>query len=134
SDYRPGLYREMWEATGAATLLLGLVVYGQWRLQHPPFEKGPRGTAIQADIPQDAKMAERDELFVRYDKLCRTAAGRADLVVWPETCYPFAYCWLAPGTNPAAADPQFLADVRKSRELLAEAAGAWKTNVLLGLS
>src|SRR5207244_1128059 len=63
-----------------------------------------------------------------------TAAGRADLVVWPETCYPYSYCWLAPGTDPATADPAFRDDVRQSRRLLAEAAGLWKTTTLPGLS
>jgi apolipoprotein N-acyltransferase len=133
-DYRPGFYREMWEATAVVALLLTFFIYGMNRLQHPPFEKGPRVTAIQADIPQDAKMTDTTTLFRRYDNLSRTAASRADLVVWPETCFPFPYFTVARGIDLDAVPQEFQKDITISRENLAVAAEGWRTNVLLGLT
>ena len=45
-----------------------------------------RVAAIQADVPQSAKMTDSGGLFAQYNPLCIAAArDRADLVIWPET-------------------------------------------------
>jgi apolipoprotein N-acyltransferase len=130
--YQPGYVKEMYAASWVAVLFLGLIGYGVQRVLHPPFDPGPRVTALQADIPQNTKMEDLDGLFTRYDRLCVPAARRADLVVWPETCFP--YSWYARKTNdtPPAV---FLENLGKRTQQLEEkAAGDWKTNVLLGLT
>ncbi|MGL4420417.1 MAG: apolipoprotein N-acyltransferase, partial [Gemmataceae bacterium] len=132
--YQLGFFREMWQASLVAIMLAGLVAYGATRIQHPPFEKGPRIAAIQADIPQDLKMQDQDELFRRYDELTLRVAARADLVIWPETCYPISYVVVHPNTDSASASADFRKDVIRSRTLLEKSAQRWKTNVLLGVS
>ncbi|HEY2785514.1 MAG TPA: apolipoprotein N-acyltransferase [Fimbriiglobus sp.] len=136
-----------------ATAVAGFAVaapfcYGLIRTQHPPFAAGPRVAAIQADVGQDAKMTNLDGLFERYNRLCLGVAARADLVVWPETCYPFE--WWTIGPEPAAqAENPVLRNGPVSRAWVkyfatgeavgirkpdVEFAGPWKTNVLLGLN
>jgi apolipoprotein N-acyltransferase len=138
ADTRIGFYREMWSSALVATALMAAVAYGTTRVQHPAFEKGPRITAIQADIPQDLKMTNEDLLFDTYRKLCATAATRADLVVWPETCSPFRWYDAAPGTDFDSSDPAWqeyrLRMLDRRRKYAAVVREDWKTNVLLGLS
>ena len=100
-EYKFGFYREMWAATVAVGFLLGIIGYGGGQLQHPEFPVGPRIAAVQGDIPQDAKMGDPKNLFLTYKELTDRAALRADLVVWPETCFPYSLNVVAPGTDPS---------------------------------
>jgi apolipoprotein N-acyltransferase len=133
-DHRIGFYREMLASAAVATALMAAVAYGTTRLQHGDFEKGPRVTAIQGDFTQDLKMNNEELLFQTYLKLCDSAAKRADLVVWPETCCPFKWFSLAPGTDPKTVDIGYLNWMQKREgEFRQLASQGWKTNVLVGL-
>jgi apolipoprotein N-acyltransferase len=75
-------------------------------------------------------------------------APRADLVVWPETCYPFEWWTIAPGQE-SSAGKEAVELVPRTHALVkflatgdraafpakgVEIPGAWRTNVLLGLN
>ncbi|HVL16286.1 MAG TPA: apolipoprotein N-acyltransferase [Gemmata sp.] len=129
------------------TLFLASVAYGFVRLQHPAFAAGPKVAAIQGSVPQSDKMGDRTGLFRTYNQLCLRATPDHDLVVWPETCYPWNYTTIAPGVDPATAPELTAEDVVQTRDfLLYFSAGIkpaegklrndlpppWRANVLLG--
>ena len=97
-------HRELW-VTALAFGSFGLTMgYGTYRLIHPAFEVGPRVAALQESIPQNAKMGDQIGLFDKFDNLCRRAAdagNRPDLILWPETCYPFADITLTGDAKPS---------------------------------
>ncbi|CAN5168576.1 apolipoprotein N-acyltransferase [soil metagenome] len=135
SDTRIGFFREMWTSAAATVSVMIGVAYGTQKLQHPDFEKGPRVTAIQGNFPQDLKMNNEDLLFKTYLDLCASAAKRADLVLWPETCCPYKWYSVAAGTDPKSVDDKFLAMMKaRQGEFARLAVSEWKTNVLVGLS
>jgi apolipoprotein N-acyltransferase len=118
--------------------------------QPTEFAPGPRIAAIQGDVGQSDKMGDQGGLFARYNRLCvEAAATGVDLVVWPETCYPFNWWTIAPGIDPAAV-PGEMARLVVSRRAFVRAfatgpvpgvvvppelaAPPWRTNVLLGLN
>jgi len=138
-------HRETVVTAGTALFALVVVGYGTYRMIHPPFANGPRVSALQESISQDEKMQEPDALFEHYDTLCKGAAEaspKPDLVIWPETCYP--YIWYQPTRSalPAEALPETAtwAQIQKSmdddaRTLVGgRARKNWGANVLLGLS
>lgn len=143
-----GYTREFIATAAAGFAATALLSYGIVRIQHAPFEEGPRVAAIQADIEQADKQTDLRGLFDRYNRLCLGVASRADLVVWPETCYPFE--WWTKGPEPAAAAPHpNLENVPESQRWVRYFAtgqvegirrpdvpveGFWKTSVLLGLN
>lgn len=88
------------------TLLIGgNLVYGAYRLSTAHFRMGPRLALLQTNFEQRYKMGgdpltilERIEhLIVR----ATAAQPRPDLIVWPETAYPFGYIVTDPATPPA---------------------------------
>lgn len=101
--WRPGIYRAEFMATAGALLVLGgLVVYGSFRLLHPPFDAGPTVALLQDDLSHARTQFDAPLVFSRYDQRCRDAArGDPDLIVWPECCYPFADVTVK-GANPPA--------------------------------
>lgn len=133
--HRPGFYREMWSATIAVMGFLLTYGYGMFRLKHDEFPVGPRVSAIQADFTQDLKMDDPVQLFQVYDKLCTEAARRADLVIWPETCYSPEYTVVSAkrGAKRGAKLPENIQIGLQDNAALEEHAFRnWKTNVLLG--
>ncbi len=132
--YRPGYFREMWVGSVAILSFTLAFTYGMSRLQHPEFKLGPRVAAIQADIPQDTKMGDTKKLFADYNELCEQVAARADLVIWPETCYPVGYQDFSP-TASRENLPKEIRDGLEDNALLERHANTrWRTNVLLGTS
>lgn len=130
-EYKPGFYREMWSASFAVLFLLLTYGYGMFRMKHDEFERGPRVAAIQADFTQDLKMGEPVALFQAYDQLCQAAARRADLVVWPETCYSPEYTVVT--GKPRGELPAGIKNgLKDNADLEAYAFQNWRTNVLLG--
>jgi apolipoprotein N-acyltransferase len=106
--WRPHTFhRELW-VTALAVGFFGVTLgYGTYRLIHPPFDVGPRVAAIQENVPQNEKMGDHIGLFDKHDELCRQAANsfdRPDLILWPETCYPFADVTLTNGADWHALD------------------------------
>jgi apolipoprotein N-acyltransferase len=145
---RPSLARLVPLSLCVGGLLVAAVAYGTG--QPTEFAPGPRVAAIQVDVTQDDKMGDRGGLFDRYNRLCLTAAAAGpDLVIWPETCYPFGWWTVAPGVPPDRVPGEFAKSVRDLNGAVrffaaGPVAGAtipwkvlyppWRTNVLLGLN
>ncbi len=100
--WRPPIYRaELMSVAGALLVVGGLMTYGGTRLLHPPFDTGPKVSLLQSDLDHDLVQTDGPLLFSRYDQLAREAArSKPDLIVWPESCFPFWDVRLK-GTSPA---------------------------------
>ena len=139
-------------AAVGTTLLLALVLgYGVYRLEHEPFEAGPRVALIQGNIPQAVRNARNDadqeearkavgNMYKHHTDLANTAALRRpppELIIWPETSYPWTWVMRAPDAGGAQTEEEAAAwgalegEVRKD---FAGMARAWRAYVLLGLN
>jgi apolipoprotein N-acyltransferase len=123
------------QAAAVLALLVATLAYGSWRLSQDTFAEGPRLALVQGNIDQrirnDAGGGEaeaRDKaasLIVRdYMGLSDLAARyRPDLIVWPETSWPYEWVETAPGVP----DPEIAALAR-------EYARRWRTDLLAGMN
>jgi apolipoprotein N-acyltransferase len=97
-----------------AVLLAANVTYGTYRIASAQFRPGPRLALIQSNLIQRYKLkAEASELLAIYQHLVDRAAAampHPDLIVWPETAYPYGF---------VAIDPELSKDdfARQSRQL-----------------
>lgn len=86
-----------------AAMAGGCLIYGVYRLSSARFREGPRVALLQTNFEQRYKMGgDPVMLLERLQHLIEraaTAAKRPDLIVWPETAYPYGYIF----TDPAAA-------------------------------
>jgi apolipoprotein N-acyltransferase len=92
----PRLTRPMAMRVGSMALALAVVVtYGLVRLATARFEPGPRVALLQSSLMQRYKMGKKiDEILAVYLGLIDRAAKaepKPDLIVWPETSYPYGY-------------------------------------------
>ena len=80
------------------------VGYGTYRLASARFRPGPRLALLQSNLIQRYKMsAGPEELIAIYRRLIDRALrspGRPDLIVWPETSYPYGYVAIDPEPRP----------------------------------
>ena len=86
-------------------LMGGNLVYGAYRLSTAQFRAGPRLALLQTNFEQRYKMGG-DPLTIleRIEHLIERAIAaqpRPDLIVWPETAYPYGYIVTDPATPPA---------------------------------
>lgn len=85
-------------------LVVGAFVYGGFRLNNARFEEGPRIALLQTNFEQAYKMGgEPHAILSKLESLAVRAAGhdpKPDLVVWPETSYPFGTIEIDPATPP----------------------------------
>lgn len=95
---RPGPRAAVGEAgpalAWAAGLAAGVLLFGAWRLGHPPGPAGEPVTwgTVQVSMPQDVKWDPQfqSEIMDRLEALSvDAAAGGARVIVWPETAIPY---------------------------------------------
>ncbi len=111
----PTLRRLIPSSITVAALFGGAIFYGLMKLDHEPFEDGPRVALLQGSVPQDVKNEKGDLLGDTYYALYEQAANatpKPDLVVWPETCCPYAWYQPERGSKWEQADAQFLVEAR----------------------
>ncbi len=110
---------------------LGLVVlgalatlgYGAFRIQTAQFRPGPRVAMLQSGEVQEYNSDQTKSaqaLYQLYSNMVETAISRRpkpDLIVWPETSYPFGHVNIDPNLDPKAFDEQV-------KSFLPEAIGA----------
>ena len=99
-------------------LVLGLLAatlgYGAARLGAARFRPGPRVALLQSNLIQRYKnSAEPRDILAAYERLVLLAlqqepAERPDLIVWPETAYPWGFVALDARLEPAAFASQIL--------------------------
>ncbi|QEH38201.1 Apolipoprotein N-acyltransferase [Aquisphaera giovannonii] len=122
----------------AGGLVLAAVGYGSVRIASSSFRDGPRVALLQTNFEQRYKMGAEPELIREsIGRLVEKAAAgtpRPDLIVWPETAYPYRFIMV---------DPAVPADEMKRQ--VAAVAGArsveswldfrrWNDEVLHGLA
>jgi apolipoprotein N-acyltransferase len=99
------------QGVALAALLAATVIYGNSQLAHTEFQTGPTVAMLQSDIDTHIRNqtdggAERaSSILATYNRLSDRAYWREspDLIVWPETSYP--YTWLVlPEKGSATAD------------------------------
>src|SRR5262249_13172862 len=146
---QPAPRRTSLVASSALVLLVftGFFAYGAWRLGQQDFRDGPRVALVQGNLDQrlrtdssgpegGARSLAAGGMMKHYAGLARRAAAyKPELIVWPETSWPFDWEQIAPGA-PAKEAPE---EVRKWDELCRREAieyfGArFGTPMLLGLN
>lgn len=88
---------------GAA--LAATIGYGVFRVNTARFEPGPKVGLLQSSLMQRYKMGRTaDEILAQFNALVGRAAGsdpRPDLIVWPETSYPYGMVAIDPAVGDA---------------------------------
>jgi apolipoprotein N-acyltransferase len=86
-------------------LLGGSLLYGVYRLSTAQFRTGPRLALLQTNFEQryknNGELPAIVHMLERIQHLVDRAAGsepRPDLLVWPETSYPYGYTAIDPAT------------------------------------
>jgi apolipoprotein N-acyltransferase len=145
-------------------LIASTLAYGYSRLDHGPFENGPRVAMLQSDLEQSVKMGRGGETLVKQhmlkllNDLKQAPTGDfPDLIVWPETTFDDDWFDVAPGIDANDAPPGlrhkiFLQSVAATHDeaslkklpkewqdeirptALYETVNAFRTNHLLGLN
>lgn len=113
--------------------LIGTTIYGFWRLGQDRLAPGPRIALIQGNLDQRLRndsavsedAAERMGLHFR-DLSDLSAFYRPDLIVWPETSWPYEW-----QENEAEADGPNTGRNQVMAERMAE---RWHTNLLVGMN
>jgi apolipoprotein N-acyltransferase len=112
-------------------LLASNAAYGTYRLNTAQFRPGPRVALLQSNLSQRYKMkSNASELLAVYQQMVDRAvnmAERPDLIVWPETAYPYGYVVMDPELTEGAF-------ARQARQLSAQLSPQDWMNKLAGVS
>jgi apolipoprotein N-acyltransferase len=112
------------QAVAVVVLVGGALGYGFWRLGQSAFDPGPSIALVQGNVDQrirnEASQPDRQtdapqQMWQHFDALSRQAAAqhpRPDLIVWPETSYPYPWGELA-DDFPEEALPRPFAELRQ---------------------
>ncbi len=86
-------------------LLGGTLVYGAYRLSTANFRAGPRLALLQTNFEQRYKQSGDPMMLIdRIQRLIERAAEskpKPELIVWPETAYPFGFITVDPAVGPS---------------------------------
>jgi apolipoprotein N-acyltransferase len=91
-----------------AVALLVVLGYGALRLK-TTFRPGPRIALLQSNMKQERHMGDTEAIFWTYHRLVKKALEapeRPDLIVWPETSYPYGFIVFDPDLSPEALERQ----------------------------
>jgi apolipoprotein N-acyltransferase len=76
-------------------LLGGALCYGAFRVSSAQFRDGPKLALLQSNIEQKRKnKGDAEKIIAEFAALVERALARSDrpdLIVWPETAYPFGF-------------------------------------------
>jgi apolipoprotein N-acyltransferase len=135
------------QAVVVAAALAVVLAYGGWRLGQAEFADGPRVALLQTCIPQgdrnaaDMALPDRDwateSIAVQTHRLTRQAvqaSPKPDLVIWPETTFPWDWLEVGPGAPPGKELEQFNVLLHDHQRRARDLAAFTGTNILLGLN
>jgi apolipoprotein N-acyltransferase len=123
-----------------AALLTAVLLYADWRLGQNRygrgFGRGPRVALIQGNVPQQIRndLSLGDLMTTHFLALCDLASRQGpkpDLIVWPETSFPGAWCETQAGAPPHP--PDWDDQVKECQDVYPKLVEPWGTSVLLGL-
>ena len=84
--------------------------YGAIRVSSARFHDGPRLALLQSNIEQKHKnKGNADPIITEFTELVDRALAhreRPDLIVWPETAYPYGFISVDPAIEPATLEKQ----------------------------
>jgi apolipoprotein N-acyltransferase len=126
-------------AQGLAVLgiLLGVLGYGVWRMDQAAYTPGPRVALLQGNLDQQIRNdLSASEFFEdHFVSLCDLAkVFRPELIVWPETSYPYEWQEVAPDVAPGDVPEGWRNKDAASRNFAKTVATRWETSVLMGLN
>jgi apolipoprotein N-acyltransferase len=95
----------------SVTILIGATLcYGAFRVSTARFRDGPKLALLQSNLMQGHKFErDRSEVLAGFQSMIKRAIarhGRPDLIVWPETSYPFGFIRVDPAIAPADLEAQ----------------------------
>lgn len=149
-DEAPGTLPRL-SAFAVAALVLAVIGYGFVRLQHEPFDDGPRVALLQGNIEQGVRISRNandpDEaknavttMLRHHEELAIQAAveHQPDLIIWPETSFPFPWIIL-PDEKPENVEEAKWSARTSSLEAIRDKhivpmGQNWRSYVLLGLN
>ena len=83
-----------------ASLMVATLCYGAYRISTSSFHDGPRVALLQSSLIQRYKegksAAEILQLYRNLVEKARNLSPPPDVIVWPETSYPFSYTAIDP--------------------------------------
>ena len=92
------------------------ISYGSFRITTSQFRDGPRLALLQSNIPQELKNGrDWEKILEEFKHLVEIAVrkkDRPDLIVWPETSYPYGYISIDPSVTTGALQDQIRDSVR----------------------
>lgn len=101
--------------------LMFALVYGVYRVRSAAFVDGPTVALMQSNLIQSLNTGrdpnETSQYFTGLVERAMATGRKLDLVVWPETSYPFGYVTIDPALDPTELD-------RQVRELDPDSTGA----------
>lgn len=90
----------LWRSCIAFLALLLAELYGIARVMSAPATKGPRVILVQTNLPQSLKDGDAQRSLDHLLDVTKLAKGLpADMIVWPETSYPYMYGDIGPGLS-----------------------------------
>jgi apolipoprotein N-acyltransferase len=133
---------------GGVVLLavVGTLIYGGWRLSQTDFGPGPTVSLLQTNIEQKVRNDADDagtraeairNMGLQIATLCKQAVDyhpTTDLIIWPETSYPWNWLVSSPRLTLQQAAEFRQAEVDVRWHLTSELLKACPTNHLLGLN
>jgi apolipoprotein N-acyltransferase len=135
------------QAVACAAVLALALGYGGWRLYQADFVTGPWVALLQTSIPQTERNAASvaaagdplarasiEEQTARLTKQAVSGSERADLIIWPETTFPWERKEFTPGAPERPELAEWRKDIAAREEITRERAQFSGTNVLLGLN
>lgn len=82
------------------SIIICCYLYGVYRISQARFKPGPRIAVLQTDIVQRYRDTITPvDAIAKFEKLTTAAISsdeRPDLIVWPETAYPYGYVTIDP--------------------------------------
>jgi apolipoprotein N-acyltransferase len=127
----------LYQGVAVLMLLLATLGYGVWRMGQAAFTVGPRVALIQGNLGQQIRNdLNAGESFVdHFVSLCDLAATyHPELIVWPETSYPYEWMEVAPDVASGDVPGSWRNKDTSSRDFAKTVAKRWGTNVLMGLN
>jgi apolipoprotein N-acyltransferase len=143
SDRPSCIRKHLVQVAVAVALVAGTVIYGIACMSGPEFDQGPHIALLQANLDQRLRvLAEqsdeaRGKIRKAYGNLNKEAGEltpRPDLIVWPETSYPFHWTTLDPKIDLRQLDPDKIDILAKDQKRVRDAGRQAGTAVLLGIN